>query len=91
MRKKVPGNLLRMIDDYLSDRWVIFDGDKWSLNEEMTCGTPQRSRVGRERSDLYAALHVHLYTALQNIQYLCAIFYESNIFLYHMSNKFSGF
>ena len=28
MRKKVPGYLLRMIDDYLSDRWVIYEGEK---------------------------------------------------------------
>ena len=46
MRKKVPDNLLRMIDDYLNDRWVIYEVDKWSLKEEMTCGTPQGSRVG---------------------------------------------
>ena len=31
VRKKVPNYLLRMIDDYLSDRWVIYEGDKWSL------------------------------------------------------------
>ena len=35
-----------MIDEYLSERWVIYEGDKWSLKEEMTCGTPQGSRVG---------------------------------------------
>ena len=46
MRKKVPDYLLRMIDDRLSDRWVIYEGDKWSLKEEMTCGAPQGSRVG---------------------------------------------
>ena len=46
MRKKVPDYLLRMIDDYLSDRWVIYEGDKSSLQEEMTCGAPQGSRVG---------------------------------------------
>ena len=45
VRKKVPDYLLRIIDDYLSDRWVIYEGDKWSLKEEMTCGTPQGSRV----------------------------------------------
>ena len=28
IRKKVPDYLLRMIDDYLSDRWVIYEGDK---------------------------------------------------------------
>ena len=26
-----------MIDDYLSDRWVIYEDDKWSLKEKMTC------------------------------------------------------
>ena len=46
VRKKVPDDLLRMIGDYLSDRWVIYEGDKWSLKEEMICGAPQRSRVG---------------------------------------------
>ena len=46
MRKTVPVYLLRMIDDYLRDRWVIFEGDKWSLKAEMTCGAPQGSRVG---------------------------------------------
>ena len=35
-----------MIDDYLSDRWVLYEGDKWSLKEEMTYGAPQGSRVG---------------------------------------------
>ena len=34
--KKVLHYLLRMIDDYRSDRWVIYEGDKWSLKEEMT-------------------------------------------------------
>ena len=43
---KAPDYLLRMIDDYLSDRWVIYEGDKWSLKEKMTCGAPQGSRVG---------------------------------------------
>ena len=35
-----------MIDDNLSDRWVIYEGDKWSLKEQMKCGAPQGSRVG---------------------------------------------
>ena len=26
--------------------WVIYEGDKWSLKEEMTRGAPQESRVG---------------------------------------------
>ena len=46
MRKKVPDYLLRMIDDYLYDRWVTYEGDKWSLKEEMTCGAPQGRQVG---------------------------------------------
>ena len=25
---------------------MIYEGDKWSLKEEMTCGAPQGSRVG---------------------------------------------
>ena len=41
VQNKVPDYLLRMIDDYLSDRWVIYEGDKWSLTEEMTCGASQ--------------------------------------------------
>ena len=28
VRKKVPEYLLRMIDDCLSDRWVIYESDK---------------------------------------------------------------
>ena len=28
VRKKVPDYLLRVIDDYLSDGWVIYEGDK---------------------------------------------------------------
>ena len=46
VQKKVLNYLLRMIDDYLSDRWVIYEGDKWSLKEEITCGAPQGSQVG---------------------------------------------
>ena len=46
VRKNVPDYLLRMIDDYLSDRWVIYEGDKSSLTEEMTCDAPQGLRVG---------------------------------------------
>ena len=46
VRKKFPDYLLRMIDDYLSDRWVIYEGEKWSLKEEITCGDLQGSRVG---------------------------------------------
>ena len=41
VQKKIPDYLLQMIDDYLSDRWVVYEGDKWSLKEEMTCGAPQ--------------------------------------------------
>ena len=46
MGKKVPDYLLRMIDNYLSSRWVIYEGDTWTLKEEMTCGASEGSRVG---------------------------------------------
>ena len=39
IRKKVPDYLVWMIDDYLNKSCVIYGGDKWSLKEEMTCGT----------------------------------------------------
>ena len=45
VRKKVLEYLLRMMDYYLSDRWVIYEGDKLSLEEEVTCVAPQGSRV----------------------------------------------
>ena len=45
VQKKVPDYLLRMIDDYLSDRWVIYEDGKWSLKEEMTCGAPLRKKI----------------------------------------------
>ena len=40
VQKRVLDYLLRMIDDYLNNRWVIYKGDKCSLKEEMTCGAP---------------------------------------------------
>ena len=40
VQKKVPEYLLRMIDDYLSDMYVIYEGEKRSLKEEMTCVAP---------------------------------------------------
>ena len=46
MQKKVPDYLLRMIDDYLSERWVVYQSEKYSSKEEMTCDAPQVSRVG---------------------------------------------
>ena len=33
-REKVPDYLLRVINDYLSDRWVIYKGDKWSQRRD---------------------------------------------------------
>ena len=36
VRKKVPDYLLGMIDDYMSDSWVIYKGHKWSVKNEMT-------------------------------------------------------
>ena len=46
VREQVPDYLLRMKYDYLCDRWVIHEGEKWSLKKEKTCGVPQGSRVG---------------------------------------------
>ena len=37
MRKKIPDYLLRMMDDYLSNRWVIYKGDKWSIKIPKLC------------------------------------------------------
>ena len=40
--EELPDCLLRLIDDYLNDRWVTYEGDKWSLKEEMA-----REALGR--------------------------------------------
>lgn len=45
-RKGVPTYLLRMMDNYLRDRWVVYEGNTCHLVEEMTCGAPQGSKVG---------------------------------------------
>ena len=34
VRKKVPDYLLRMIDEYLSDKWVIYQADKWYIYDD---------------------------------------------------------
>lgn len=44
--RSVPGHLLRIVDNYLSDRWVIYEGQDFILREEMKCGAPQGSRIG---------------------------------------------
>ena len=36
MDKEVPDYLMRMIEYYLRDRWDIYEGDKWSHEEEIT-------------------------------------------------------
>ena len=46
IRKKAPDYLLRKLYDYLSNRWVIYEGDQWSFKEEMASGATQGSRVG---------------------------------------------
>ena len=46
VQEKVPDYLLRMRDEYLSNKWLIYKGVKWSLKEEITCGAPQGSRIG---------------------------------------------
>ena len=53
VQKKVPDYPLLMIDDYLNDTWAIYEGDEWSLKEEMTCGAPQGSRINVPLSYLY--------------------------------------
>ena len=57
---RIPDYLLRMIDDYLSNRWVVYEGDKWPLKEEMTCGAPQRSREGLFVSNVMYDDFLHL-------------------------------
>ncbi|XP_043476282.1 uncharacterized protein LOC122507561 [Leptopilina heterotoma] len=44
--KGVPTYLLRMMDNYLSDRWVVYESDACHIKEKMTCGAPQGSKVG---------------------------------------------
>ena len=44
--KKGSRLFVRMIDNYLSDRWVIYEDEKWFLKVEMTYGALQGSRVG---------------------------------------------
>ena len=44
MRKKVPDYLLRMIDDYLSDKSVILEGDKW-LNSRCLKLAPKQTEA----------------------------------------------
>ncbi|CAH2019009.1 unnamed protein product [Acanthoscelides obtectus] len=45
-RKKVPSYILRLIVNYMSDRWITYDTETWSMCEQMTCGAPQGSRIG---------------------------------------------
>ena len=58
IRKKIPDNLLRMINDYQSNRWAIYEGDKWSFKAEMTRGALQGSLVGTSISFVDNALIV---------------------------------
>lgn len=45
MEKQVPEYLLRIIEDYLSERKIIYS-DTLRVEEEMTCGVPQGSKLG---------------------------------------------
>ena len=45
-KKKTPKHLTRMIKIYLRDRQIIYEDDDFSIEEEMTCGAPQGSRIG---------------------------------------------
>ena len=46
MQKKVLDYLLRKIDDYLSYKWVMYEGDKYCLKVDITCGTSQGLQIG---------------------------------------------
>lgn len=43
--RQVPEYLLRMIEDYLSERTIIYE-NFFRVEEDMTCGVPQGSRLG---------------------------------------------
>ena len=45
-KKKTPKYLTRMIRNYLRDRQIICEDDDCSIQEKMTCGAPQGSRIG---------------------------------------------
>ena len=53
VRKKTRDYLLRVIDNYLSDRWVKYEGDKWSLKEEMTCEIITQKLIMHKNSSKY--------------------------------------
>ena len=55
MRKKVLDYLLCMMDDYLSNRWVVYMGDKWSLKEEMTYDLLERASSASRMTHLSCA------------------------------------
>lgn len=43
--KKVPEYLLRMVEDYLHERSIVYT-DLFAMKEDLTCGVPQGSRLG---------------------------------------------
>lgn len=45
-KRRIPLYLRRMVRDYLSGRRIIFTGDQWVIEDEMTAGAPQGSRLG---------------------------------------------
>ena len=47
VRKEKNTNILgALIKSYLNNRKLIIEGDKWQLEEEVTCGAPQGSKLG---------------------------------------------
>ena len=47
--QRLQGHMVREngpSENQFGDRWVIYEGGKWSFKEEMTCGAPQGLRVG---------------------------------------------
>lgn len=44
--RKIPGYLVDIIDDYLNERHVSYQGKNFSVDHKMTCGVPQGSKIG---------------------------------------------
>ena len=45
-RKKFPTYIRELLKSYLSQRKIVVQGSKWTMEEPMTCGAPQGSRLG---------------------------------------------
>lgn len=45
-KRNVPQYLRHIVEDYLHQRRLLFDGDGWTLDERVSRGAPQGSRLG---------------------------------------------